>query len=100
MIDKLKTENGFSQEKKVDEILTKMAADSAIQKANIWTVKRFETQNPKLAKEKNLFMVGSENYTLANFVSYLEQNNKLPAPEKALPFLRRRISKFYCSTNY
>ncbi len=94
LIDKLKTENGFSQEKKVDEILTKMAADSAIQKANIWTVKRFETQNPKLAKEKNLFMVGSENYTLANFVSYLEQNNKLPAPEKALPFLREEYQNF------
>jgi len=94
LIDKLKTENGFSQNKKVDDILTQMAADSAIQKANMWTVSRFETQNPKLAKDKNLFMVGTKNYTLDNFASYLEKENKLPAPEKALPFLREEYQNF------
>ncbi len=94
LIDKLKIENGFSQNKKADNILTQMAADSMIQKANMWTVSRFETQNPKLAKDKNLFMVGTKNYTLDNFASYLEETNKLPAPEKALPFLREEYQNF------
>lgn len=94
LIDKLKIDNGFSQNKKADEFLTQMAADSMIQKANMWTIKRFETQNPKLIKDKNLFTVGTKNYTLDNFVSYLEENNKLPAPEKALPFLREEYQNF------
>ncbi len=94
LIDKLKTENGFTQNKKSDEFLTQMAADSMIQKANMWTVKRFETQNPKLVKDKNLFVVGTKNYTLDNFASYLQKNNKLPAPEKALPFLREEYQNF------
>ncbi len=94
LIDKLKTENGFSQNKKADEFLTQMAADSAIQKANMWTVKRFETQNPKLVKDKNLFTVGTKNYILDDFASYLEEGNKLPAPEKALPFLREEFQSF------
>lgn len=94
LIDKLKSENGFSQNKKTDDILTQIAADSMIQKANMWTVKRFETQNPKLAKDKNLFVVGTTNYTLDNFAAYLEEGNKLPAPEKALPFLREEYQNF------
>ncbi|AFM05330.1 parvulin-like peptidyl-prolyl isomerase [Bernardetia litoralis DSM 6794] len=94
LVDKLKTENGFSQNKKTDEFLTQMAADSAIQKANMWTVKRFESQNPKLVKDKNLFTVGTKIYTLDNFAAYLEENNKLPAPEKALPFLRKEYQSF------
>jgi peptidyl-prolyl cis-trans isomerase SurA len=98
LTDKLKIENGFSQNKKADEFLTQMAADSAIQQANMWTVKRFATQNPKLAKEldkdKNLFIVGTKGYTLDNFASYLEENNKLPAPEKPLPFLREEYQNF------
>ena len=71
LIEKLKSENGFSQNKKADEILVQMAADSAIQKANMWTVKRFEAQNPKLAKDKNLFTVGTKAYGLDNFALYL-----------------------------
>lgn len=94
LIDKLKTENGFAQNKKADDILTQMAADSMIQKTNMWTVKRFETQNPKLAKDKNLFVVGTKNYNLNDFASYLEINQKLPAPEKALPFLREEYQNF------
>lgn len=94
LIDKLKSENGFAQNKKADDILTQMAADSMIQKANMWTVKRFETQNPKLAKDKNLFVVGTKNYNLNDFASYLEEGNKLPAPEKALPFLREEYQNF------
>ncbi|WP_375562378.1 peptidylprolyl isomerase [Bernardetia sp. OM2101] len=94
LIDKLKSENGFSQNKKADEFLTQMAADSMIQKANMWTVSRFEMQNPKLVKDKNLFTVGVKNYTLDDFAVYLEENNKLPAPEKALPFLREEYQNF------
>ena len=101
LIEKLKSENGFSQNKRVDAILTQMAADSSIsatQKENIWTVKSFETQNPKLAKQlekdKNLFVVAAKGYTLNDFASYLEENQKLPAPEKALPFLREEYQNF------
>ncbi len=101
LIEKLKSENGFSQNKKVDEILTQIAADSTIsatQKAEMWTAKRFENQNPKLAKNleknQNLFAVGTQNYQLKDFASYLQDNKKLPAPEKALPYLREEYENF------